>query len=454
MCILSKPCSHEELEELAVTAASIASSIVAADDFMNKEGTRKGCKTIPRIRRSVEDIFAGLGPVYSRKSYRMRTDSFYKLHDMLFRDNPYPKKRKNGVTPNGPITSKSVLSQALRFFAGGATYDIGDNHGVHTNKVYDAVWDIVDRVNQNEGLKIKFPNHEEQKIIADEFMNKSWVNLNNCVGCIDGMLVWCHKLSEKDLEGTQIGSSKFFCGRKGKHGLNLIAVCDHMHRFIDVDISHPGSTSDYLAFSTSLLIKKLESDGFLVKGLCLYGDNAFVNTPFMACPFKGVSSGCKDAYNFFQSQMRIHIECAFGILVQRWGCLRKPLPPNLSLPKITALVRCLCILHNFCINEEEIFCPKYTISDELNIQSEGGFGCEVNDEENGESSNPIRVKRKGYVHSNRPNELLDGGEHFEDCSHSLMRVGVQQEDLPRAAMLKQVEMFGHDCRPKIIRKLR
>ena len=38
MCILSKPCSHEELEQLAVTAASIAASIVAADDFMNKEG--------------------------------------------------------------------------------------------------------------------------------------------------------------------------------------------------------------------------------------------------------------------------------------------------------------------------------------------------------------------------------------------------------------------------------
>ena len=41
MCILSKPCSNEELGQLAVTAASIAASIVRADDFMNKEGTRK-----------------------------------------------------------------------------------------------------------------------------------------------------------------------------------------------------------------------------------------------------------------------------------------------------------------------------------------------------------------------------------------------------------------------------
>jgi len=61
----------------------------------------------------MEDIFASLGPVHSWKSYRMHTDSFYKLYDMLFGDNPYPNKHKNDVTPNGPITSKSILSQAL-----------------------------------------------------------------------------------------------------------------------------------------------------------------------------------------------------------------------------------------------------------------------------------------------------------------------------------------------------
>ena len=128
----------------------------------------------------------------------MRTDSFYKLHDKLFGRNPYRNKRKNGATPNGPITSTSALSQALRFVVGGAAYDIGDKHGVHTNKVYDSVWDIVHRVNECDELKIKFPDHVDQKNIAEEFMKKSWVNFNNCIGYVDGMLAWCHKLSEKD----------------------------------------------------------------------------------------------------------------------------------------------------------------------------------------------------------------------------------------------------------------
>ena len=80
---------------------------------------------------------------------------------------------------------------------------------------------------------------------------------------------------------------QFFSGQKEKYDLNLIAFCDYVCRFIDVDISHPASTSDYLAFCTLYLIKKMESEGFLVHGLCLHGDNAFVNTVFMACPFNG-----------------------------------------------------------------------------------------------------------------------------------------------------------------------
>ena len=91
-----------------------------------------------------------------------------------------------------------------------------------------------------------------------------------------------------------------------------------MCRFIDIDTFRPGSTSDYLAFYTSDLIKKLESEGFLVPGVCLHVDDAFLNMSFMVCTFKGVSSGPKDACNFFQSQSRIRIECAFGILVHRW----------------------------------------------------------------------------------------------------------------------------------------
>jgi DDE superfamily endonuclease len=93
--------------------------------------------------------------------------------------------------------------------------------------------------------------------------------------------------------------------------------------------------------------KKVETEGFLRDGLQLYGDNAYVS------PFKQVSSGPKDAFNFYHSQLRITVECAFGMLVHKWGCLRKPLPMNIPVSKQTRLVVALCKLHNFGVDQRE-----------------------------------------------------------------------------------------------------
>ena len=67
--------------------------------------------------------------------------------------------------------------------------------------------------------------------------------------------------------------------------------------------------------------------------------------------FPNVLSGSKDDYNFFHSHVRIRVECAFGILVSRWGILRSAIPCNITIVRIIALVSCLARLHNFCINE-------------------------------------------------------------------------------------------------------
>jgi hypothetical protein len=129
------------------------------------------------------------------------------------------------------------------------------------------------------------------------------------------------------------------------------ATCDHNKKFLDIYLGHPASTSDYLAFSSSPLYCKLEQKGFMKQGLCLFGDNAYVNTLYMATPYKAVKEGAKDAYNFFHSNCRITIECAFGMLVHRWGILCKPMSTKLPISKVTSIVRALCRLHNFCIDE-------------------------------------------------------------------------------------------------------
>jgi hypothetical protein len=158
----------------------------------------------------------------------------------------------------------------------------------------------------------------------------------------------------------------------------------------------------------------VEQEGFLAPGLVLFGDNAYVNTPYMATPYRGVSSGPEDAYNFYHSQLRISIECAFGMLVQRWGILRKPIPKQISIAKMCALVLCLCKLHNFCIDMNEGKAASSTGIDAAIFSVEGGI---------------YAFDRRG-----NPTELIGGGDQFvDDPLRSQRRHG--EDDGADASML-------------------
>ena len=290
----------------------------------------------------------------------MSEADFWNLHDLI---SPYitkPKrksnKRKRGRdnVPNGIIHDSIRLSITIRYFAGAHPYDLMSSHGVGFADVYKSVWLIVDAINQCLHFKISYRTcHQEQREIAAGFRAKSWVGFDNCAGAVDGMLVWTSKPTKTVLKKANLGPKKFYCGRKKRYGLNMQAICDHKRKFLSIDISYPASTSDYLSFGSSTMCKILESTGFLANGLTIYGDNAYVNTPKMTTPFKAVSFGIKDAYNFYHSHLRINIECAFGMLVNRWGLLRAPMPLNIDLPKITAMVRAMCCLHNWLIDISE-----------------------------------------------------------------------------------------------------
>lgn len=154
----------------------------------------------------------------------------------------------------------------------------------------------------------------------------------------------------KDCIKSGCSDGKFFCDRKKKFGLNCQAVCDARGRILDLSIVYPGSTSDCLAFEGMSLSQKLE-DGMLAPGLCLFGNNAYLNTPYLATPYAAIKGGTKDAYNFYHSQLRIRIECTFGILTNRWGILRSAIRMNVSVVKTIALALALAKLHNFCIGE-------------------------------------------------------------------------------------------------------
>ncbi len=342
------------------------------------------------------------------------------------------KKRKCRHYPNGIICTSTRLSAAIRYFAGGDPIDIALVHGISHSAVFVSVWIVVNAVHANPKFNISYPtDHEAQLEIARGFQTKSAAGFWNCAGAIDGLLIWIQKPSPQDCTLSGCGAKQFFCGRKKKFGLNLQGVCDARGYFLDVSIGHPGSTSDYLAFITSPLWYLLETVGFLHPDLCLYGDNAYVSTPYMAVPFKNVSSGPEDGYNYYQSQTRINIECAFGMLVHRWGILRKPMPLGISLAKTTALVYCLCKLHNFCIDREGAPASDPTCQDEAHISMLGGIPLEHSD---------VGI---------RPTELIGGGHTSSDDGTNrdfrrrsqrttMSQMNARAEDLPQKKLLEHV----------------
>ena len=179
------------------------------------------------------------------------------------------------------------------------------------------MWLLVDAINYSTSFdNLQYLSCQQlQPAIAAGFQKKSKIHLANCASAIDGVLVWIHKPTKKDIQEIGCGESKFFCGQKKKFGLNMQAVCDANGKFLDVEIRMPASSLDFYAFLQSDLRKRLEHNNILAAGLALYGNNAYVNTPYMVVPFKGIQEGAKDAYNFFHSSLCINIECAFGMLV-------------------------------------------------------------------------------------------------------------------------------------------
>ncbi|KAG7342673.1 DDE superfamily endonuclease [Nitzschia inconspicua] len=186
-----------------------------------------------------------------------------------------------------------------------------------------------------------------------EFSNRSKAGFDCCVGAVDGILIWVLQPSPSCCRESRCDAQNFLCGRKHKYCLNCQAVADCRGKFLDMSVRYPASTSDCIAFESSALYGRL-TNGLLAEGLCLFGDNAYLNAPFLATPYPNVSSGHMDAYNYFHSQLRIRVECAFGMFVQRWGILRSAIPKGISIRKTTAMVLALAKLHNFCIDQVDL----------------------------------------------------------------------------------------------------
>lgn len=407
------------------------------DDGYDNHHDNHRTGTVNRIRerRTIENIYNQLGPTFFRRSFRMEYEDFLRLWQLLEEGIEEMAGNTREWGPNGRVPTDVRLGCAIRYFAGGCVYDLMIQFGVSASTIYSSIWIVVDAVRKCQALQISYPeNMDDQYRIAEGYRLRSRAGFDQCAGAIDGLLVWINKPTKKQCEEANTGQMKFYCGRKNKYALNMQAVCDHNSRFLDVSIMYGGASSDLIAFEASTLYDKLEHDNLLAPGLCIFGDNAYVNSHFLATPYPGNVTPEQDAYNFFHSQLRITSECSFGRHINRWGSLQKKIPQNFSIVRTIAYVLALCQLSNYCTDASMARRagpdpPRQAVEDVANIRLNGGL--------------PFHQQYRQEIEQNVrvPLYLMDGGHQGEEGLRHVRRNRqrrIVDDELPREQLCRQV----------------
>ena len=112
---------------------------------------------------------------------------------------PNNSGNKSFFIQHGDISTEIHLACALRYFAGGSYLDITMSHVIGVTDFYLSIWAIVDAMNRCPLLQFQFPTTiSECQTISTEFSSRSKAGFNNCIGCIDGLLIWLEKPSQNN----------------------------------------------------------------------------------------------------------------------------------------------------------------------------------------------------------------------------------------------------------------
>lgn len=183
--------------------------------------------------------------------------------------------------------------------------------------------------------------------IANGFMTRS--NFPHCVGAIDGKHVRLIKPAH---------SASLFYNYKNYFSVVLLAVCDSNYKFLYIDVGSYGREGDSTVLSRSTFGKKLQEgtfnlpksekvlDSLIPLPYVFIGDEAFGISTHLMRAYAGCNlTKPRRIFNYRLSRARRYVECAFGILSNKWRIFHRPL--NIDIKVAISLIKTCCALHNF-----------------------------------------------------------------------------------------------------------
>lgn len=363
----------EERFDLLLLTTLVAVLTEAVEIFETEEQTklldhikeqRRLCRSLPleKSRPTWTGFCNRVSDNHFRRQFRMSRRVFHNLCTVLCAaagETTFRPERLNSLTRNsaslqargGLIAGEIKTAISLRLLAGGSYLDMMPLFDVSVAHIYLIFEEFLHWVLKAFDFPlarlIQEQDREALAAIAEPFSYGSNGVLSGVIGALDGIAIRIRspQLSEVSDPGN------YYC-RKGFFALNVQAICDRSKKFLWCYTSNKGSTHDSAAFSNSRLYSLLtQKTGWLDEAnLYIVADSAYNLTPFLLTPFstdevrQDISGTC-DTFNFFLSSCRIHIECAFGEMVFRWGILWRTLAFDLT--KCQKVIQVCMLLHNF-----------------------------------------------------------------------------------------------------------
>lgn len=196
---------------------------------------------------------------------------------------------------------------------------------------------------------IKYPTGNELIEIGRRFCNRANTGIfERVAGAIDGshIRIKCPPALHDQ-----------YINRKLNYSIQCQAVCDSNHKFIDICAGYPGSVHDTrVMYNSPLYYRRL----YPPAGYFLLGDSGYpcsihpiaIITPFKETDRQPLTRQQKK-FNNLHSKARNVVECAFGQMKTRWKSIfNKDL--ELRIDNCVRVIVACCILHNICIDENDI----------------------------------------------------------------------------------------------------
>jgi hypothetical protein len=271
--------------------------------------------------------------------YRVDLEGF---NSMLVKIRPFMPAMYRNVT--NQVSNELKLSMCLRWLAGGSYLDLADMHGVSTATFFRHVKQVYTAINQAYELPLvgvlERWDVDAVEQLASGFDAKTHGVVPGCIGAIDGIALKV----ERKVVAAEPAPDAFFT-HKGFYSLNGQVICDAYRRITWASIKCCGSTHDATAFSNTRLAELMGNPAHPINAsdYWIAGDDAYVG-PANQCdslltPYQGRNlDKWHDSFNFYQSKLRIEIECTFGGLVHRFGMLQRKLAFDCVDDACTALM--------------------------------------------------------------------------------------------------------------------